>query len=294
MRVLCFFILVLAVASTAFSQSAHTSERPNQVLTQEIIITGTGALDSQQLQDISNSLTSRRFRDNEHEIKQRIQDAFQQLGYFDAEVSNLKVRALDPLARPKPVRIEADVAEGPRYTFGAFQFTGNQALTSTELTRMMPLHVGEFFSTGKVRSCLTSMREQYLRMGYINFDVVPATETLSSSQIKLTFDITEGPQFRMGALQIEGKSDNLDQIQQHWTLRTGEPFDATYIDKFVADAKDILPPEFQQSRDLEISSNCKDATVLVRLNLDSKQVVRTPLKDVDCEKEQKKPVTQMK
>ncbi len=294
MRVLCLPILVLAVASAALSQSAHTAERPNQILTQEVVLSGTSTLDSQQLQDISNSLTSRRFRDDEHEISGRIRDAFQQMGYFDAEVSNLKIRALDPLARPKPVRIEADVTEGPRYTFGALQFTGNQALSSAELIKMMPLHVGEFFSTGKVRSCLNSMREQYLRMGYINFVVVPGTETLSSSQIKLTFDITEGPQFRMGALQFEGKSDNLDQIQQHWTLRTGEPFDASYIDKFVAEAKDILPPEFQPSRDLEISTNCKDATVMVRLDLDPKQIVRAPLKDVDCDKEEKKPVPQTK
>ncbi len=138
------FVLFLATLP-AFGQTSRTSERPNQVLTQEVVISGTVTLDTQQLQDISNSLTSRRFRDDEHEIKQRIQGAFQQMGYFDAEVTNLKVRALDPLARPKPVRIEAEVTEGARYKFGAFQFTGNQALSSAELTEVpisSCLHLG--------------------------------------------------------------------------------------------------------------------------------------------------------
>ncbi len=287
MRSLRISFLLFAATTAALSQTSQTSERPNQVLTQEVIISGTGTLDSQQLEDISNSLTSRRFRDDEHEIKDRIRDAFQQMGYFDAEVSNLKVRPLDPLARPKPVRVEADVSEGPRYKFGAFEFTGNQALSSEELTSLLPLRVGDFFSTGKVRSGLTSMRDQYLRRGYLNFTVVPDTQTLSSSRIKLTFDITEGPQFRMGALQMAGKSDNSDEIQQHWTLKTGEPFDPAYLDKFIAETKQLLPAGFQQSKDLAVALNCTDATVTVRIDLDPTQIARVPLKEVNCNKDSK-------
>ena len=179
----------------------------NRIVAQEVVISGTTTLDTSQLNDIANSLTAVTMRDDEHEVKARICNAFQERGYFDADVTNLNIQVLDPLATKKPVRIEADVREGPLFKFAGFNFTGNQAVNADELRTMLPLHVGEIFSTGKVRSGLESLLKEYMAKGFLDFDVVPETDKIGGDRLTLTFNITEGKQYRMGALDLEGKSD---------------------------------------------------------------------------------------
>lgn len=75
-------------------------------------------------------------------------------------MTTLKVKPVDALARPKPVRIEADVAEGVRFKIGGIMFEGNRATPAEQLLKSFPMKIGEFFSTGKVRSGLENLWKQ--------------------------------------------------------------------------------------------------------------------------------------
>jgi len=278
-------LVVLAIAVYALGQNGRskTPQTQNRIVAQEVVISGTTTLDTSQLQDIASSLTAVTMRDDEDEVKERIRNAFQERGYFDAEVTNLKIQALDPLASKKPVRIEAEMQEGPRYKFAGFNFTGNQAVSGDELRKMLPLHVGEIFSTGKVRSGLESLREQYVAMGFLDFYVVPSTDRTGSAQLTLTFDITEGKQYRMGAMELEGKSDLVQQLQPRWELKAGEPFDPAYIEKYLSRNSELLPEGFDRGRDIQGVRDCRDRTVNVRIELDPKRPWTPKPQDKPCE-----------
>ena len=279
---LSLLFTILALPSSAQRSTINAS---NQVVMQEVEIDGPSTLDTEQLQEIENSLTAlRTSTDDEEELRQRIRDVFQKHGYFDADVTGLKVIPLDPLAKPKPVRIEADVSEGPRFKLSEIRFIGNSAASSEDLRQMFPLRAGEFFSTAKARGGFDAMRKQYLALGYLDWTVVPSTDKSGAAQVTLTLDITEGPQYRMGTLEIEGKSDATSQLRRSWQLEKGQPFDPSYPGRFLEENKALIPPEFQASRDLQTVRDCSDFNVLVRINLDAKTPSYLSKQDKPCKK----------
>ncbi len=278
-------VLTCSLCGLAQSGSAKSPKTQNRIVAQEVVISGTTTLSTSQLNDIANSLTAVTMRDDENEVKARIRNAFQERGYFDAEVTNLDIRVLDPLETKRPVRIEADVTEGPLFKFAGFNFTGNQAIAADELRTMLPLHVGEIFSTGKVRSGLESLLNEYMAKGFLDFYVVPETDKIGGDRLTLTFNITEGKQYRMGALDLEGKSDLVQQLQPRWELKPGEPFDAGYIEKYLGHNGELLPEGFDRSRDVQAVRDCQDRTVNVRIELDPKRPWKPTAKDAPCEDE---------
>jgi len=277
---------LLVAASPAFSQTAFPTKYDGPILTQEVVISGTTTLDNTQLQDIENYLTSRRIGNQDKEIRERIKDAFQQRGYLDADVTNLKVRPLDPLARPMPVRIEADVTEGPRFKIGAIKFTGNQATSDAELRHSLPIRTGDWLDTEKVRAGLTDLRKQYLTKGYLDCLPKPDIAKGSEERITLTFEIAEGPQYKMGALQvIADKPEQADELQQRWKRQPGQPYDPSYTEQFLADNKNLLPADFSPRNDVFAIPDCDNMTVAVTIQIDAKRAFRAPPKEHGCEKQ---------
>ena len=160
-------VVILTFALCAVGQSAK-SKRPKsegEIVAQEVVISGTATLSSEQLQDISNSLSSVTMHDSDDEVEARICYEFQQRGYFDAEVTTLKVIPLDPLAKKKPVRVEAEVDEGPLFHLAEIKFTGNKSLSTDELRQGFPLHTGDVFDVEKVRLGIENLAKQYSTKG---------------------------------------------------------------------------------------------------------------------------------
>ena len=120
--------------------------------------------------------------------------------------------------------------------------------------------------------------------GYLEWRVVPSTDKSGSAQVALTLDITEGPQYRMGTLEIEGKPDAASQLRSSWQLDRGQPFDPFYPQEFLEESKSLLPADFQPSTDLYTLRDCSDFTVLVHINLDLNNTSHSAKRDAPCEK----------
>jgi hypothetical protein len=91
---------------------------------QEVVISGTATLRFGQPSEISNKLVSMTMADDDEIAGDYIKYEFQPRGYFDAEIANLKMVPVDPLAKEKPVPLEASVDEGPRFHLAEIRFTG--------------------------------------------------------------------------------------------------------------------------------------------------------------------------
>jgi len=284
-------MVILAFALCAVGQSAK-SKRPKsegEIVVQEIVISGTATLTSEQLSDISNSLTSKTMGDDDKVVEAYITYEFQQHGYFDAEVTNLKVVALDPLAKKKPVRVEAEFDEGPLYHLAEFKFTGNTAFSTEELRQMMPLHTGDVFDAEKVRLGMVAMREQYDKKGFLESAPVPDTQKAANGQVTVIFAIEEGIQYRMGELKVEGKSEAAEKLKTKWELKPGQPYDLDYLEKFLTQNRESLPEGFDNDRDVLWLRDCSDNTVNVTIELDPKRQWKPKPQDKPCEEEKDSP-----
>jgi len=278
-------MVVLAFALCAVGQSAKSKgpKSGGEIVVQEIVISGTSTLTSEQLSDIRNSLTSKTMADDDELPGEYLKYEFQQRGYFDAEVTNLKVIPLDPLAKKKPVRIEAEVDEGPLFHLAEIKFTGNRAFSTEELRQMFPLHAGDVFDTENVRLGIESLAKKYWTTGYLETSLVPDTQKASSGQVTVTFAIEEGIQYRMGELKIEGKDELAQKLERNWDLKPGEPYDLAYLEKFLTQNRELLPDGFDDDRDVLWLRDCADNTVNVTIALDPKRPWKPKPQDKPCE-----------
>jgi len=159
-------------------------------------------IDSAELAEITNSLAGRELNDNAEELQERIRVQFQDHGYFEVEIQKLDIKVVDPLASPKPVRLEAEVNEGPLCVLSSIDFTGNHALGSDELRAKFPIRIGDKFSTSKIAGGLDGMRRLYSSHGFLESTFTPNVKLDSSSTVRLSIAVQEAPQYRMEKLDI--------------------------------------------------------------------------------------------
>jgi outer membrane protein assembly factor BamA len=278
----CCFLFFSAL-SRADCIKDQRSSKTSGLLINEFKITGTRTMSSDELSSITNKLIGSCFNDDREELGEWIGAEFQNRGYFMASVNNVRIKADDPLSVPKPVAVEAEVTEGPRCTLRDIRFTGNHAFSSEKLLSVFPLKKGNLFQRDKIAQAFESVRNLYLAEGYIEIAFVPMDRIVGES-VALDIKINEGPQFRMGKLQIFAKEDQADKLRGAWGLSEGAVFDQSYLEKYIKNNQALLPPNF--TRDfVEVIRDCKDSTVEVRLpidQLDPRSQI-TP-KNVDCDR----------
>jgi len=283
-------VLALALCATGQSRRPKGPRSDNKIVVQEIVISGTSTLTSEQLSDISNTLTSKTMGDDDDVVEACITYEFQQRGFFDANVTNLKVVALDPLAKKKPVRVDAEVDEGPLYHLAEIRFTGNKSLSTDELRQGFPLRAGDIFDAEKVRLGIESLANQYSAKGFLEWVLTPPdTEKASDGKVTVTFAIEEGIQYRMGELNISGNSELAQKLERNWELKPGEPYDPAYLEKFLAANRELLPDGFDNDRDVLWLRDCADNTVNVTIALDPKRPWKPKPPDKPCEEAKDKP-----
>jgi outer membrane protein assembly factor BamA len=259
--------LLLVLCHSSLAQNRNPSLGDRKIVIESFIISGTQTVDSAELADITNSMAGSTFNDDAEELGERIRVQFQDRGYFKMEMQKLDIKVNDPLASPKPVRLEAQVSEGPLCRLSGIDFTGNHALSSQELRAKFPIKVGDVFARSKIAGGLESMRGLYGSRGFLEGVFIPDTELDSGSTVKLNIEVEEGPQYRMDKLEVSGLSEVAQKLQARWELAPGAIFDAGYVKTFMEANSSLLPADFTQSNGVELFTDCRAATVSVHLHL---------------------------
>jgi outer membrane protein assembly factor BamA len=283
-------IFYLVLIGTAFGQCTkdNRSDKKKGILITDLSITGTQSFTSDQLAEITGELTGDCFDDDE-DMEQRVRITLQERGYYAAQVKSLKLKPLDPLGAPKPVAMEADIIEGPRYKFGEINFVNNHAFSMEKLRQEFPIKTGDWFQRSKVGYGMASLLKLYASSGFLDarftFD---DTASPSSGTVNLTLSVVdEGPQYHMGKLEIIADKGQGDRLQLEWKLAEGAVYDSGYIDEFVAANRDLLPPGFGR-KDIELAEDCPRASVAVTLLVNpSKDSPSEKAKSVPCKENEK-------
>src|ERR1700722_3473319 len=119
--------LFLVFQGSVAQIKTDSSDGP-EVLVESFVISGTQSIDSAELAEITNSMAGSKFADEPDELEERVKAQFQDHGYFAVTIQKLDIKTLDPIASPKPVRLGAQVIEGPHYRLSRIEFIGNHAL----------------------------------------------------------------------------------------------------------------------------------------------------------------------
>ena len=279
-------LLGIAVMSVMVHAQCGKDSRENAkagILVTDFTITGTQAVGAAELARMTGELIGSCFNDDSEEMEQRVRALFQNRGYFAAEVKSVKLKAGDPLGIPKPVAMEAEVAEGPKYKLGAIKFVQNRAFTDKRLRAEFPLKSGEVVERDKVAMGIEDLRKVYAKNGYLDYFCVPETTLGSNATLDLTLTIEEGPQYRLDKVEFVGKKEMTSRLQLQWKLAAGSVYDTSYVDRYIEENRDLLPDGFGRGN-VQMTTDCPKALVAVRMVVDpAEEASRSQAKDVPCE-----------
>ncbi len=161
------------------------------------------------------------------EDKSRVQDFYQQHGYFNARVLDQKVTLhnvgagkfrIPLIYKPKP-GINADIVlpieEGRLYHLRNVNYVGVKLFRVPEsLTGpIFKMKQGDVFSTEKLRKGMEGLRDLYGSFGYIDFVPEPLPEAVTGTdQIDLTINADEGKQFYVRRIDFQGNTTTRDKV----------------------------------------------------------------------------------
>jgi len=279
----CLVLSFSATLGLAQTQSQSLDQR--KILVESFAISGTQSIDSAELAEITNVFAGSTFNDDADELQERIRMQFQDHGYFKAIVEKTDIKVIDPMASPKPVRVEAEVDDGPRCRLGLIEFTGNHSVISEELREKFPVKIGSDFRRSKIAGGMEKMRSLYASLGFLDLVFIPDTSFGDSGcMVKLSLEVREGPQYRMDKFEVVGPSELAGKLQTRWELEPGAVFDNSYLNTFLEKNHSLLPPDFTRSDGVDLVKNCPGATVSVRLRLtsDPQYASSDQEKNVDC------------
>jgi outer membrane protein assembly factor BamA len=263
MRFSSWALFVALFFSVAFLRAEcvndHRSNKNAGVLITDFTITGTQAISATELARITGDLIGSCFDEDSEELEERILASFQDRGYFVSKVNSLRFKLRDPLGVPKPVTLEAEISDGPRYKLGEISFVENHAFSSEKLRKQFPLKRGDLFERGKVASGLTSLRKLYGTQGFLDWTAVPDVKSASNATANLSISIQEGPQYHMGKLDIVADKEVAARLRAEWKVAEGDVYDLTYVDQYV-EANRALLPGFSRANVHRIQ-NCPEAVV---------------------------------
>jgi len=121
---------------------------------------------------------------------------------------------------------------------GQVNWSGNQVLSSPELSAAFGLRSGDAADRARIDKGLEAVRRAYGRKGYVAAQISEfKTADALNRRTNYQFTVREGAQYRMGALTITGLGPaDTQQLRAKWTLAPGAVFNDSYLDEFKQNA----------------------------------------------------------
>ena len=223
-RVLCGWACLSLMAGAQCAKDNRENPKGG-ILVTDFTITGTQTVSATELARMTGELTGNCFNDDTDEIGERVRALFQNRGYFLVEVKSVKLKPGDPLGIPKPVTMEADVVEGPKFRLAEISFRGYHAFSGDQLRQQFPMKTGAVFEREKVAAGLESLRKFYGTHGYLDMAAIPETEPSSNAMMHLSLTFQEGPQYRLDKVEFVGKKEMISRLQVQWKLAAGTVYE---------------------------------------------------------------------
>ena len=170
-----------------------------------------------------------------------------------------------------PAEIQVDaivpVMPGKVYSTSSVDWKGNSAIKIAELVTLLHLPTGQPADTVRLLRDIEKIGKLYRSRGYMTVQIKPDAQ-LDDEKGTVHYDlnIVEGDLYKMGELEILGLDTQATaRMQEAWTLREGQPYNAEYPEQFRNDTGQILPRGVRWVVSIHETLEAKDKTVDVEI-----------------------------
>jgi outer membrane protein assembly factor BamA len=186
-------------------------------------------------------------------------------GYLRAKYAPPKLTILPGSAPGDPgsIVLEFTVDAGTQFHWAALAWSGNQALTEHDLNPLVTLKSGDIAAADKIANVWTTVQDLYGTHGYLTVELQPTPRfDDSSAQVRFAVAIAEGPQYRMGNLNVDAATSDLAQkLRAAWDLKPGDVYNSLYSKIYVQVAgKEVSHAGASRSALLKVDSTVVQAT----------------------------------
>jgi len=203
-----------------------------------------------------------------------------QRGYLKAAFAQSDARVV-PQSSPAtdtqgPAEIEVDailpVTPGKMYTTSNVEWKGNSAIATAEVAPLLHLPPGQPTDAMRLLRDIEAVGKLYRSRGYMAVEIKPDAQfdeeknDEEKNTVRYQVNVAEGDLYQMGELEILGLDTQAKaRMIAAWTLRSGQPYNADYPQKFLDDTRQLLPRGVPWSVSLHATPDAKDKTVDVEI-----------------------------
>ncbi|MGB9205009.1 MAG: POTRA domain-containing protein [Terriglobales bacterium] len=159
------------------------------------------------------------------------------------------------------------VTPGKVYSAAGVDWKGNSAIKTSEVAPLIHLPPGQPADAIRLLRDLDAVGKLYRSRGYMTAQIKPDAQCDDEkSTVHYDLNVVEGDQYKMGELEIAGLDTQAKaRMQEAWTLREGQPYNADYPKKFLDDTRQLVPRGVQWAISIHESLDAKDKTVDVEI-----------------------------
>ena len=160
---------------------------------------------------------------------------YHERGYLRAAFSPPKAKPETTADCERGVGVTVYVDEGAIYVWDKAAWEGNAALSAQELDIALGMKPREIANGLKIEKGMAAVQKAYARKGYLAARVRAAQDFDDNARsVAYRFQVTEGPQYRMGELTINGLSEtDTNNLRGRWRLLHGDVYDDGYLAEFI-------------------------------------------------------------
>ena len=172
---------------------------------------------------------------------ERIINVYRRAGYYNVQVEPQIIRRGN-----NTVDLIFKINEGKETKVATIRFVGNKAFSDSQLKDVITTQESawwRFFSTrdrydpDRLAYDRELLRRFYLKHGFADVQILSADAELApdGESFIITFNIDEGPQYKVGQVQIDASETDIDPrtLQKLVETRSGEIYNAAEVDKSV-------------------------------------------------------------
>jgi outer membrane protein assembly factor BamA len=243
---------------------------------------GAGASELPLLQSSAEKLTDREYSRAYMSsfVEKSLLPIYHEHGYLKASclpaqpkvVKSASPDASDSKQPPTLVDVVFAVSPGAQYKLTAWEWSGNQAISANELQPLLHGKLGQVANTLQLSDDLRAVQELYGTRGYVLATIkVDAEFNDAAGTVVFHLIVNEDAVFHMGELEFRGIDNNLTaRLRAAWKIRTGDVYDASYLEQFLPVARKLLPVTLDWEVSTHVTALPRDKTVDVDVQYTAK------------------------
>lgn len=203
------------------------------VLVRNIDFPGASAAELPALQAVAKPLAGQPFSRAKIRPQETFAPVYLRLGYLKVNFGDAHANIAEDGPRTL-VDVSFPVMPGRQYKLVGLNWHGNTVVPTEKLQQFVHAKSGDPANAVQLDEDIGAVRKLYGTKGYL-FARVDPTPTMddANSTVEYALNVTEGDQYRMGDLILDGlDADAMKRMTEQWQMRKGDPYDNSYLPRF--------------------------------------------------------------